>query len=42
MYKETAEGLFEALPRNLDNFSFVPHRKHCERFHKDQKISAAK
>jgi hypothetical protein len=42
MWKELTEGLFEELPRNFEDFSFLPHRKHCERFQKDQKINADK
>jgi len=41
MWKEPAERMLEVLPRNLDDFSSLPHRKHCDFFYKNQRINAA-
>jgi hypothetical protein len=32
MWKEQDEGLFEVLPRYLDDFSSLSHRKHSKLF----------
>jgi hypothetical protein len=43
MWKEPADGLFEALQRNLNDFTYLSHRKHRDLFfYKDPRINAAK